>query len=366
MKELTREEIGDILYGCAIMGTGGGGKVEEGLRLIDRALASGGKFVLADLGELAEEDLLVSPYYCGSVSPGEVTVEDNTAALKIDGDTAVVAVQAVENYVRRPIRGLVATELGGANTAVAFYAAAILNKIVIDGDPAGRAVPMLQHSTYYLTKVPMTPASIVNQRGDVAIFTHAKDDLSAETLIRNFAMESGNIIAVADHCVEVRVARKALIGGTVTFAHRLGQIYRETLENGGNTADKVAEAARGQVIFSGTLRKQIWEEKGGFTCGNLYIEGQGKYDRREMRIWIQNENIMSWLDGQPYVMVPELISVFNARTGEIITNPFYSNGMPLTVIGMPAEALWESEAGLKLFGPSSFGFDIEYESKLKR
>ena len=30
MRELNREELYDILYGCAILGTGGGGALEEG------------------------------------------------------------------------------------------------------------------------------------------------------------------------------------------------------------------------------------------------------------------------------------------------------------------------------------------------
>lgn len=364
MRELTRGEICDILYGCTILGTGGGGKAEEGLRMIDRALADSRKFHLADLDEFADDDLIISPYYCGSVSPNE-QAGNKKAAFKIDGDAAVTAVRAAEDYARQPIRGLVATELGGANTAVAFYVAAVLKKIIVDGDPAGRSVPKLQHSTYFLKNVPMTPAVVANKKGDVAIFTRVKDDLSAEALIRKFAMESGNIVAVADHCVKARVAREGLIKGSISLAERLGRVYREALENGDNTAKKVAAIGRGRVVFSGILKKQIWDEKEGFTYGDLYIEGRGEYAGHDLHIWIQNENIMSWLDSQPYVMVPELISVFNALTGEIISNPYYSEGMALTVIGLPANALWESKSGLALFGPRSFGFDVEYEPKLK-
>ncbi|MFO8191205.1 MAG: DUF917 domain-containing protein [Bacillota bacterium] len=364
MRELTRQDICDILDGCAILGTGGGGKAEEGLQMIDRALAGGRKFYLAEIGELEADDLVISPYYCGSVSP-DYSEKEGKGSYKIDGDTAVAAVLAAEQYARRPVRGLVATELGGANTAVAFYAAAMLDKIIIDGDPAGRAVPKLQHSTYFLKNIPMVPVAVANKQGDIAIFTQVKDDLSAEALIRKFAMESGNIIAVADHCVNAAAAGEGLIRGTISHAGRLGRFYREALARGENTAEKVAEAGRGKVIFIGVLSRQVWEEKNGFTCGDLYINGENEFACRQLHIWIQNENIMSWLDGRPYVTVPELISVFDARTGEIISNPYYSEGMALNVVGFPAFSLWESEAGLALFGPRSFGFDVDYEPKIK-
>ena len=46
MKKLTREDLTDILYGCAVLGTGGGGSLDEGLAMIDEALAAGREFTL--------------------------------------------------------------------------------------------------------------------------------------------------------------------------------------------------------------------------------------------------------------------------------------------------------------------------------
>ena len=42
MQTLTRQNLIDILYGCTILGTGGGGSLAEGIDLIDRALAEHG------------------------------------------------------------------------------------------------------------------------------------------------------------------------------------------------------------------------------------------------------------------------------------------------------------------------------------
>mgnify|MGYP000083201926 CR=1 FL=1 len=41
MRTLNREDLVNILYGAAILGTGGGGSLEEGIAMIDEALAAG-------------------------------------------------------------------------------------------------------------------------------------------------------------------------------------------------------------------------------------------------------------------------------------------------------------------------------------
>ena len=46
MKNLTRQELIDIVYGAAIYGTGGGGSLTVGLELIEDALAQGKEFHL--------------------------------------------------------------------------------------------------------------------------------------------------------------------------------------------------------------------------------------------------------------------------------------------------------------------------------
>ena len=44
MKTLSRQDLVDLLHGAAILGTGGGGELDEGLALIDQALAAGKTF----------------------------------------------------------------------------------------------------------------------------------------------------------------------------------------------------------------------------------------------------------------------------------------------------------------------------------
>ena len=69
MRILSREDLIHILYGCAILGTGGGGSLEEGIAMIDEALAAGREFRLADFADLEPEDIIGTPYACGAISP---------------------------------------------------------------------------------------------------------------------------------------------------------------------------------------------------------------------------------------------------------------------------------------------------------
>ena len=63
MRTLTRENLLDMLYGCAILGTGGG-SLDEGIQMIDEALAAGKEFKLTTFEEMSPDDVIGIPYAC--------------------------------------------------------------------------------------------------------------------------------------------------------------------------------------------------------------------------------------------------------------------------------------------------------------
>ena len=69
MRTLTRENLLDILYGCTILGTGGGGSLNEGIEMIDEALNAGKEFKLVTFDEMDPQDIIGTPYACGAISP---------------------------------------------------------------------------------------------------------------------------------------------------------------------------------------------------------------------------------------------------------------------------------------------------------
>ena len=69
MRSLSRENLVDILYGAAILVTGGGGSLEGGIGKIDIALSKGKEFNLVSFDELSPDDMIGTPYSCGAISP---------------------------------------------------------------------------------------------------------------------------------------------------------------------------------------------------------------------------------------------------------------------------------------------------------
>lgn len=361
MITLTRQDLIDILYGCTILGTGGGGSLEKGIKLMDDALAKGKRFRLVDFSEVPEDAWIATPYMCGSISPTTPELEARYAGLPVlQEPEAYLAYQALEKYIGESFYGVISTELGGGNTAEAFYAAALLDRFIIDADPAGRSVPELQHSTYYIYDLPIYPLACANMFGDVAVLPRVVNDERAEALVRAMAVASKNRMGVADHPAQAKVLRDAVIRGAISNAWKAGKLFREAKEQGKLAGSHVAAGMGGYMLFKGHVSKHHYDTVEGFTVGDVYLAGEGEYAGSEYHIWFKNEHMAAWRDGKVDVTVPDLICLFNDDTNEPNLNPYYSVGMKATVIGLPAPEQWRSERGLEIFGPRHFNLDFDY------
>lgn len=360
MRMLDRTDLHDILYGCVILGCGGGGSLERGLSQVDEALTAGKSFRLASLDEIPDDDFIATPYYCGAVSPETEELRRKYTRLPLLAEEpALAAVRQLEAFCGTEVKGVISTELGGGNTAIALYVGAMLDKYIVDGDPAGRSVPELQHSTYYMNGVPITPISVVNLFGESALFTNVASDFRAESLVRALAVASKNRLAVVDHPAKAKVIKRSVIGGAVSNALAVGRAWRRACEEGGDVSDAVAAAGTGKVFFRGRLESFTWDTVEGFTVGSLQMVDTAG---RNLKIWFKNEHIVSWLDGEPYITVPDLICLFESGTGRPLTNPNYEQGMGIDAVVLPSPAEWTTVKGLEIFGPESFGFDFQWRS----
>ena len=361
MRVLERENLMDILLGCAILGTGGGGSLEEGIRCIDEALAAGKSFRLVSFDELEPGAIIGTPYACGAISPLTEEEKKKYARLRETEESMyLLNLRQLESYLGQKVSAMISTELGGGNTATAFYVAAMTDRLIVDGDPAGRSVPALQHSTYYLKGVPMCPMAVMNEFGEGAVFTNVYDDERGEDLVRALAVVSRNTIAVMDHVNTAAVLRDAVIRGAISHAEAVGRAFREAKAAGKDYASAVAEAGNGREMFRGTVTESHFETRDGYTFGDTVLEGCGAYAGHTLHIWYQNENIISWLDGTPYVTVPDLMCMFNLDEAMPQLNPYAKVGENAAVVVLPAPEEWTTPRGLEVFGPRSFGYDIDY------
>ena len=366
MREQTRENLLDILYGCAILGTGGGGTLKDGIALIDEALEKNKKFLLADFDEVDPDTLIGTPYYCGAISPLTEEEKKKFGSLpKAEKDPALLALEAVEKFLGKDIPAMISTELGADNTAIAFYTAAMTGRIIMDGDPAGRSVPSLQHSTYYLDDIPMYPLGACTDFGEAMVITYLPNDMRGEDILRAIAAVSRNSVSIVDHIASAKDIGSSVIRGAITRAEEIGKAFREAVSNGSDLGDTVTAAAGGKRIFSGIVSENTFETRDGYTFGDMYITGEGEFEGHELHIWYQNENIMSYLDGEVYVTVPELVVVLDLDEKTPQMNPYARAGEHVDVLCLPADKPWMTEKGLACFGPKSFGFEKEWEPFLE-
>ena len=355
----------DLLAGATILGTGGGGDLVEGIALIDDALARGKTFDLVALDDVPDDALICTPYMLGAISDLPADEEAAYDRLpRIEGAPILLAYERFQTLLGQPFFGTVPCEMGGSNTAVAFYAAAMAGHKVIDADPAGRAVPEITHSTYFIAGLPAAPIVLANEFGEVMVLENIVDDMRAEAVVRALSIASRNDIAAIDHALPASTLRDAIIPGTLSKALKLGRAQRTAIENGRDPVETVAQMGGGEVVFRGAIARCDWRTEGGFTLGSIEIAGRGQQDTRRYRISVKNENLVGWLDGVVHATIPDLICLFDTETGQAVQNPHYRVGQQVAVVILPAPEAFLGPRGLAAFGPAYAGVDGHFRSPL--
>lgn len=360
MKKLSRQDLYDILVGCTVLGTGGGGELDEGLKMIDKDIEKGYEFKLASLEEVPDDALIASPYNAGSISPLSEEDKEKFKDLKVDELYNVNSFKALEEYLGQKFYGTVSTELGGSNSAIAFSVASKLGIPIIDGDPAGRSVPELQQSTFEMSNIPINPLSVATKFGDVVIIKDVVDGSRAEDIVRAIAVASQNTVGVTDHPVLGKDIKNSVIPGAITYALKIGKALREAREQEKEVSEEVVKAGNGYILFKGKVNDFNWIDEGGFTIGETYLEGQEDFKNSRYKIWYKNENMITWKNEKVHVTAPDLICILDRKNGMPITNPYFEKGMEVTVIGLPAPKEWRTKRGIDDLGPRHFGFDVDY------
>ena len=125
-----------------------------------------------------------------------------------------------------------------------------------------------------------------------------------------------------------------------------------------------AKARRGarQVLFRGKVVDVARRTTEGFLRGTATVEGLDDDRGSRLELAFQNEWVVAWRDGAPIAMSPDLICVLDTVSGYAFGTETIRYGMRVTVIALPAPAVFLSPKGLHHVGPRAFGYDIEFNS----
>ena len=364
---LSRDEIEDFLIGAEILGTGGGGGVEwarmmlkyiwdrgKELRLIDPRDVPGDALVYgaAGVGGGVEEEILERiRRRLGGLPPRERYME-----------RAVLVEKLMSGYLGEEPYALLAFELGCGNTMLPACIAAMVDKPLIDGDCCGRAVPEIELCTLNLAGIPFTPIAAVTPWMETILIKKALDYGRAEDLCRYLAVASGGGVTIDSAPLRGRELMRSITPNTVTWAMEVGRAIREARKVRRSPIEALLEATDGHLLFEGRVTAFKREGRSGFIWGEHRYEGVGPYEGHRFRVWFKNENLISWLDEEPYVTCPDLLCAVDAETGRGLSNwgEGFREGRRIAIIGVKAADIWRSEEGVRLFNPRHFDFDIDY------
>jgi DUF917 family protein len=357
MRTLDLEGVKDILAGFAILGSGGGGSAKSALRRLEETAAAC-DFTLAQLDELGAGAHLACVGGIGALAVGEDEVYERLPRAAVH--PAVLAIEALAAHQGHGLDALLTGEIGVEALSDAWCPAAERGLPLVDADPIGRAVPEVQHSLFTAHGVSITPQAVATEVGDTMIVTNVADDERSERLLRAMATVSGNVVYAVDHPGTVAELRDALIPGAVSWAEQIGATLHAAASRGDDAAAAAAAAAGGSVRFRGVITTAEIEDRDGFTFGETRLTGAGDDAGADYRIWLKNENLLAWRDGDADVTTPDVISLVDDH-GEVLLNPCDEYvGRAVAVVAIPAPPQLRSAEMLELMGPRSFGFDVEY------
>ncbi|KYH39492.1 MAG: hypothetical protein AYL31_009560 [Candidatus Bathyarchaeota archaeon B26-1] len=362
----SRSDVENLIYGCAFMGTGGGGNPRLGVEVLTEALERGLRIELVDAEDVPDEAWTCCAFGMGSIAPktAETVAEMRRWGLvkKIAEGTARMlpyAVRELESYLGIEFDAVVPIELGGASTAGAVLAAATHGVPVIDGDYVGRAIPEIAQTAPCIKGKRITPLICHDEWGNICIIKEAVNYALAERIGKLISV-AGYGTGMAGFPMKGNEMKETVIKGTLSEAMELGRRVREARERGGDPVREAVEFKGGWLLFKGVVSGKNWESREGYMYGTTLIKGMEEFRGEEAKIWFKNENHILWIDGEPKVTSPDLIEVVDLETAEPITNTDLKAGDRVAVIGVKCVEIFRTEKGLEVLGPKHFGFDIEY------
>ena len=351
MRLLQAQEIEDIAAGSAVLGTGGGGDPYLGKLAALQAIKKYGPLQLVEIDELNDDDLSVCPFGIGSPVPF-------LERITLDKELAV-AYKAMQRWMGRRVTAILSVEIGGMNSVIPFAVAAQMGLPVIDGDGMGRAYPEAQLVTFTLYGHSAAPMAVADARGN-AVVVNSIDNFWAERLGRPAAIEFGAIAGGFGYPITVGDLKECAVLGSVTYAEHIGTAIRQAQKEHTDPIDAVTKVTNGFRLFDGRIIDVKRKTERGWALGETVIEGLDGYGGRQVIVRFQNEHLVVIENDEIIVSVPDLIAILDTERGDPITTEHLRYGFRVSVLGIPCDEKWRTQAGIELGGPRHFGYDIDF------
>ena len=359
---ITLEDIEALAVGSWILGTGGGGSPYLGLLNMRRLYAEGHRVELMSPLDLDDDDPVAVVSNMGAPLVGQERLADSRNIAR--------AVQMQEEYCGTNFRAAMSLEIGGGNGIQPLMAAAHLGLPVVDADLMGRAYPEAQMTSVAVGDLRPYPCALYDPRGLESIVTNVPSWKWMERVSRKICVEMGSIASTCKAPRTGREIKKWGIHFTVSKAIGIGRRVREAQRLHQDPIAAILDEAQGKKLFRGKVVDVARRATEGFLRGRCVIEGLDEDRGMRLDIAFQNEWVVAWRadeKGQePIAMSPDLICVLDTLSGIAAGTETIRYGMRVTVVALPAPAVFLTPKGLEHVGPRAFGYDLDFRSVFDR
>jgi DUF917 family protein len=358
LRSLSIDDIDSLAIGAGILGTGGSAHPYLELLNIRKLYGEGKRVSLLDPMELADDDLVGEVGFMGAPLITKERLPDPVQIRR--------AFDAMQRYTGQQFCAVMSSEIGGENGVLPLLVAALAGVPLLDADPRGRAFPEMQMSSFAIAGLPLFPVAMADIRHNEIIMTQSASPHWSERIGRQICIETGAMIATCKPPRTGRAIKEFGVLGSVSRAIRLGEAVRRARAGHGDPVTAVLAVEPGIRLFLGKTVDVLRRTTGGFVRGEASIEGLEEFVGQTFRVEFRNEFAVGWIDGQLIVVVPDLICILDALSGEAVGTETIRYGQRVSVISLPAARALISEKALEVVGPRAFGYDIDFVSIHKR
>ncbi|MDT0595481.1 DUF917 domain-containing protein [Glaciecola petra] len=362
VRTLSEQNLVDILVGSCIQSTRNCDP-SQSIAEIKKALAAGEIFTLIQAKDIPAEDMVIAVQGIGGGGPWQYVIDRTTKqGLENIADPRKSVVELFRRYSKQNVAALVRSEAAGA-TATALLLSAQMNIPILDGGITGRAVPEVQQSIPWINGISSVPTAIITPWGDEIIIAKAVDEYRVEDIARAIAVASAGDAWISMTPMSGSQLGNGVLAGNISQAELFGRTVREARENGKDPIAALVDVAGAYKLFEGVVSKSTENGDRGFNWVDAEFEGTGEFSGQNYKMFVKNENIVGWLDGELNVMAPDYIYNLDPETGESTLGVGYGGyvvGEKVAIVAVPAPAQWRSKKGIELIGPRHFGFDFDF------